>query len=269
MDYFDLHCDTLLKLNKKQTDLAVTQNNGFEKYCQVFSLFIEEDDANPKKTYEELMCTAKEYPFIKLLSLENALPLGKDLSMVNSMAKDGIKSIMLTWNSNNIYAGGAHSNGDLTSLGKELILEMNKNNIALDVSHLNEKSFYSAIKYADIVLASHSNCKCILNHNRNLSDDQIKAIISKNGVIGLNFYPEFLGENVFLKIYQNIIHIINLGGEYNICLGSDFDGAIMDKRLDNILKVKDLYKFLKLKNLSENLLNRVFYSNAERFYSEF
>lgn len=269
MNYFDLHCDTLLKLKNNEKDRAVYKTDCFKSYCQVFSLFIEETDKYPFDTYRELINIAKENKNIKYLSLENAIAIGNDLSRVEILKNDGIKSIMLTWNGENIYAGGALSNGNLTELGKCLIKKMNEQKIALDVSHLNEKSFFEAIKYADIVLASHSNCNGVFNHKRNLSDKQIKAIIQKNGIIGINFYPLFLGGEVFQKIYENIIYILNLKGENNICFGSDFDGAKMDKKLRNIEQVKDLYKFLKNQGLSKELLNRIFYENAKNFYRNF
>lgn len=266
MKYFDLHCDTLTKLFLNKKDLAVFPNSCFEEYRQVFAIFIEEDDKTPYLTYKNMVKIPKKQGVAKLLSLENALPIENDLSRIEEIKNDGVRSVMLTWNNQNKYAGGAYSDGDVTEFGKQVIKEMNKNNIALDVSHLNEKSFFTALSLSEKVLASHSNCKAIKPHIRNLSDEQIRAIIKRNGIIGINFYPEFLGDDMFHKIYLNICHISELGGEKNICIGSDFDGALMDNRLDNVEKVPDLYEYLKLKNLSEKFLTDVFYNNANAFY---
>lgn len=269
MKYFDLHCDTLLKLKENSKDLSVFKTNCFSEYRQVFSLFINGNDQSPYLTYKQLLNIACKMGNNKYLSLENALPVENNLSRISEFKNDGIKSIMLTWNSQNQYAGGAFSNGNLTELGKKVILKMNQNNIALDVSHLNEQSFFEAVKYADIVLASHSNCKGVFNHKRNLSNDQIKTLISKNGVIGLNYYPKFLNGDVFEKIYENIVYILNLGGENCICFGSDFDGAEMSEKLSNVEQVTDLYKFLLKKGLNNSLLEKLFYNNAKKFYGSF
>lgn len=269
MNYFDLHCDTLIKLNKNFTDLAVFQNNLFENYCQVFSVFIEDSDKTPFKTYKSLIKTAKKYNINGILSLENATLLQTNLYRIRRLKKDGIKSVMLTWNGKNKLAGGALSSGELTKKGRKAVKMLNKYNIAVDLSHLNEKSFYSVLSHAKRVLASHSNCKSILDNPRNLTDDQIKAIINKKGVIGLNFYPAFLGDDVFLKIYENIIHIISLGGENAVSLGSDFDGAEMAPELDSIIKVKTLYNYLLKKGIEKKQLDKVFYLNAFNFYNSF
>lgn len=145
---------------------------------------------------------------------------------------------------------------------------MNNLKIGCDLSHINEKSFYSAIEYAAFPLATHSNSKKICNHKRNLTDEQIKLICEKGGIIGFCFYPKFLGGDVFEKLYENIFHIADMGFENHIAIGSDFDGAEMDKKLGKIEKVPDLYTFLKAKGLSDSLLHKIFYENANNYIAK-
>ena len=134
--------------------------------------------------------------------------------------------------------------------------------MAVDLSHLNDKSFFEVIDRAEKPIASHSNCRSVCDISRNLSDEQIKLICEKGGVIGLNFYPLFLGGNVFEKIYENIAHLLYLGYENIIAVGSDFDGAVMASELCDITKIFDLYVFLEQKGLDNSLLDKIFYKNA-------
>lgn len=265
---FDLHCDTLTKLKEKDKNLAVFKQEKFI-HRQVFSVFIEDTARYPFKKFLSLLSAARKFCKGEILSLENGGFLAKYPFALNFFKYLNIKSVMLTWNGENALAGGVDSNKDLSEKGKKIIKKLNKNKIALDLSHLNEKSFYSAAKRANVILASHSNCFAVCPHKRNLKDDQIKMIIQKNGIIGINFYPPFLGEDVFGEIYRNIVHILSLGGENAVALGSDFDGALMGDELNSIEKLPDLYEFLKNKGIKKRLLDKIFYYNAYNFYNGF
>ena len=100
---------------------------------------------------------------------------------------------------------------------------------------------------------------------RNLTDDKLQLIAEKGGIIGLCFYPEFLGGDVFFKLYENIYHMLKLGLENNIAIGSDFDGAKMDKKLSDVTKIPELYRNLKEKGISEDILDKIFYKNFQNF----
>lgn len=107
--------------------------------------------------------------------------------------------------------------------------ELEKNRIVIDVSHLNTLGFWDLCEIAERpFLATHSNCFEICPHKRNLDDLQIREIIRRKGLIGINFYPIFInGESdaSFQEIRRHIRHILSLGGEDVIAVGSDFDGA--------------------------------------------
>ena len=142
-----------------------------------------------------------------------------------------LRMIALTWNYDNQIGTPAKIDAEtgLKPFGKMLLKEMDARGIYADVSHLNERGFWDV--YENMALppiASHSNCKSLCSSYRNLKDDQIDAIISKNGYIGINFYPHFLkdgGENTTMHdVIRHIDYIASRGGVHVIGLGSDYDG---------------------------------------------
>ena len=173
----------------------------------------------------------------------------------------------LTWNGENDLASGVNAEGGLKTFGRQVLKEMARYNMTLDVSHLNERGFYEACLIDSIkIVASHSNCYDICNHRRNLKRWQIKEIISRGGLIGLNFYPPFLGTgqiDVYGKIRDNIEYLLSLGGEKAIAFGGDFDGAEMSPKLSGIEKIGELYEYLLSEGLSKRVVERAFFRNYE------
>lgn len=279
MRFFDLHSDTpYLCFNKNipfnDFRLAVTPDKAdfLSEWHQCFAIFVADDTKKPYNYYKTLLHNFKNQTY-KLkkpkiyFTLEGA-SLIDDLPMVHELKSDGIRAVTLTWNGENKIAGGIKSSKGLTNFGREVIDELNKHKICVDLSHLNKKSFFEALYKARYPFASHSNCAEVSPHQRNISDEQIKAIAERQGVIGLCFYPEFLGEDIFLSVYKNICHLCDMGFEDNISIGSDFDGAIMDKSLDGIDKIPALYRFLEAKGLSARLLDKIFFANALKFFDK-
>ena len=165
-----------------------------------------------------------------MLSLEGADALQGDVMNLRILYRLGLRALGFTWNHRNEAADGVEepNPGGLSQFGRQLLVEANRLRILLDVSHLSEKGFWDVMELSETpAFASHSNCKTIYNHRRNLSDDQIKAIILKGGVIGLTFVPYFIrkGEKVRTKdLLRHLDHVLSLGGEDHIAFGSDFDG---------------------------------------------
>ena len=278
MNFFDLHSDTPFECFMKKQDfmennLAVSGEFGgcFDNWFQTFAFFIRDDLENPynfyKKMYSDFSEKLKNRPpnLKPIFAVEGGAVLEDDSDCLFELKKDGIKFLTLTWNGENLIAGGMNSNKGLNDFGKEVINKMNSLKIGCDLSHLNKKSFYSALEYAEFPLATHSNCSVICEHPRNLDETQIKLICERKGVMGLCFYPLFLGGCVFEKIYENIFYLCDKGYENNIAIGSDFDGAEMSSELDNISKIPHLYGFLEQRGISKDILNKIFYENAYNF----
>lgn len=282
MNFFDLHCDTAYKCycgNLLFTDnaLAVTPQKAvtFEKWYQCFAIFIEDGTKNPfeyyKNVFKNFYLHLKNKPdnLTPILMVEGGLLIENDLSRVESMYNDGIMALTLTWNGENQIAGGAYSDAGLKDFGKQVIYELNRFKILTDLSHLNKKSFYDCLELCDYPIVTHSALEAINIHKRNIDDNQLKLLVQKQGVFGLCFYPEFLGDgDVFENIYKNIFHILDLGYEDNLCIGSDFDGADMSEKLYDLSAVPHLYKYLKSRNINENIMNKIFFKNAYKYLSK-
>ena len=281
MKYFDLHCDTPYECYTKNQEFYVNQlavsgkmGEGFDEWAQTFAVWIKDDIKNPFLLYKNILkdfklkLLGKPQNLKAVFAVEGGAVLENDSDRIFELKADGIKFLTLTWNGENNIAGGVHTDKGLTDFGKSVIEKMNRIKIGCDVSHLNKKSFFAAVEKADFPLATHSNSENICSHPRNLSDEQIKLLCEKGGIMGLCFYPDFLGQSVMQKIYENIYHIADMGYQDNIAVGSDFDGGKMDKSLDNISKVPDLYFFSVKKGLDKSLLNKIFYENANNYIAK-
>jgi membrane dipeptidase len=166
-----------------------------------------------------------------LLWLEGGHALEEDISHLQMLHQRGVKGIGLTWNFRNAWADGCHepNPGGLSQKGRQLVEEMNRLGMIVDVSHLAEKGFWDVMERASTsVIATHSNARNICNHPRNLSDEQIRAIALRNGLIGLTFVPMFTREDsspvAIDDLLRHVEHVCSLAGADHVAFGSDFDG---------------------------------------------
>lgn len=167
--------------------------------------------------------------FYIFLGMEGLSGIGNDLCKIDMLYEIGVRHIMLTWNEENVFAtgtGGDEKRG-LTDLGKKAVYMIENKGILLDVSHLNDKSFWGVVDIATKPLvASHSNSRKLCNHIRNLSDEQMLAIRDTGGVIGINSYNKFVSE--FEKkrnidgFIEHIQYISDKIGIEHVGLGFDF-----------------------------------------------
>ncbi|GAX91796.1 dipeptidase [Effusibacillus lacus] len=164
-----------------------------------------------------------------LLSIEGGDFLTGDLRHLRILYSLGVRAMGLTWNFRNSIASGVGEKIDngLTPFGREVVLEMNRLGMLVDVSHLAPQGFWNVLEITQKpVIASHSNAKSVCPHKRNLDDSQIKGISECGGVVGVTFVPYFIGEgDVGIDdLLRHMDHIIELAGDNHIGLGSDFDG---------------------------------------------
>ncbi|MBC2723082.1 dipeptidase [Desulfosporosinus sp.] len=166
-----------------------------------------------------------------LLSVEGGEILGQNLFMLDIIYQLGVRALGLTWNQRNALADGvgeADTRSRLTNLGQEVVLRMNTLGMLIDVSHLNEEGFWHVLDLSKApVAATHSCAKALCNHPRNLSDEQLRTLAKHKGVVGVNFYPQFLKESgpaTREDVVRHICHIAEIAGVETVGLGSDFDG---------------------------------------------
>ncbi len=299
MKFFDLHCDTIgecsnnnfsLRNNKLHIDLERAKD--FESYTQVFAIWISDELRNALAVeyfnkavdyfYKEIEKNKdlisvygdnKKTPIKAILAVEGASACGGTIEGLHHLYDKGVRLITLTWNAKNEIGSGAFSEGGLTPFGEEFIKVAESLGITLDVSHLNRQSFY---EFAEIsrkpFIASHSNANIVKNefaNKRNLDKEQIEIIKERNGLIGLNLCRDFIeDENAegIDALQRQIEHFLSLGCENIIAFGSDFDGCPVHNDLDGIEKIPSVYNSLKEKGISENILKKLFFENAEKFF---
>lgn len=170
----------------------------------------------------------KEDEYGAVLTLEGADAIGNDLMKLRTLFRLGVLSVGLVWNNANLVADGVgETRGTgLSELGLQVVEECNKHDVLIDVSHLNVHGFEDVIEKGKHVFASHSNSRTIMDHPRNLYDEQIIKLVQKGGMVNIVFCPAFVGEGdlVIDDLLTHIDKIRELGAEKHIGLGSDFDG---------------------------------------------
>lgn len=294
MGMVDGHCDTVVKAFERNVPLF--ENNGhvdlkrlleFGSPVQFFAVWLEksyypislrqtlkyidyyyqelkenEGCIGHVNTFADILKNKEQGKISGLLSIEGGEALEGELSTLRMLYTLGVRAMGLTWNYRNQLADGVgelETGGGLTRFGKEVVKEMNRLGMVVDVSHLSETGFWDVDGIATKpYIASHSNAKSICDAPRNLSDDQIRAISSRGGVIGINLYSGFLtnGKEAHMQdILAHIHHIIQIGGDQCLGLGCDFDG--IDAMPIEIKDVSDI------KRLLETVSQQFGYETAE------
>ncbi len=262
MKIFDAHCDVLMKmLMEPKIDfidgsyLHVTKS-GMKKagvMVQVFAIYVPEA-IHPSMRFEAALTMVELFferiikeaglTFIgkkedlralnkgemgAILALEGCDCIEMDLLRLRTLLRLGVSSVGLTWNHANALADGAleERQGGLTRFGKEVVSLLKERGCWCDVSHLSEAGFWDCLELHNRIIASHSNCQSIVPHPRNLTDEQLEALIGHDGQIGITFVPEFLateGTATISDVLHHVDHVCSLGGKKHIGFGSDFDG---------------------------------------------
>ena len=278
MDFFDLHCDTAYEcfvkkkeFNKNNLSVSAQKGKCFDNWYQTFAFWIRDDLENAwdfyLKMYADFDEKIKNPPknLTPIFSVEGGALIEEKIERLSILKEQGIRFITLTWNGENKIAGGCETDKGLTDFGVEVIREMNRLGLVCDLSHINKKSFYSAVEIAEKPIVTHSNLKCVCSHKRNLDNEQVKLIAQKGGLIGLTFYKKFLGENFYENLYKNIYLLSEMGFENNIAIGTDFDGAVMPKEVKDITYIQGVYLKLNQMGIEKTVLDKIFYKNALKY----
>lgn len=307
----DAHCDTVLRIIRSNFLLAKEHGDGHVDLprlkrggvdLQFFALYIEPSykfERSVKRTLqlldafygqyecnrdtmllvrstEDIYRAKQEGKLAALLSIEGGEALEGDLGVLRILYRLGVRAIGLTWNERNQIADGVgekSAGGGLTDFGREVVREMNSLGMVIDVSHLSEKGFWDCIDVSCVpVIASHSNARSQCDHVRNLTDDQIKALAARGGVMGINLSSDFLvaeGQASIDDVVRHIDHIVALVGLEHVGLGADYDGiTVPPVGLEDVGKLPALTLALLERGFSEEAIRGFLGENFMRVLQE-
>jgi len=224
-----------------------------------------------------------------IIGFEGGEAIGGDLRRLRVFHRLGLRRLTLTWNNRNLIADGVRwqrSKSGLTEFGVDVVKECNRLGIMVDISHITDPGFWDALEISkDPIIASHSNCRTLCSSMRNLTDEMIKALADKGGVMGVNYVPFFLKDIDFSKVsagdkdeqkkvdsvtvetvVDHIDHIVEIIGNVDhVGLGSDFDGVPMiAKGLKDVSKLPNLTKSLVSRGYSDQDIEKILGGNFLR-----
>ena len=310
MKFIDLHCDTAgrifyenLHLDKSICKVDIEKlkkgnclgqvfaifvdqklnSDPYDEFTKIYDRFIKELNYNNSdivlvRNLDELAKAESQNKIGAFLSIEEGEVVKGKVKKLQEVYNKGVRILTITWNYKNKLGYPnyqfKYKDKGLTEKGREIVCECEKLGILPDASHLSDGGFYDLLDICSKpFIASHSNSRSITNHPRNLTDNMIKALGNKGGVMGLNFCSDFLKESggkiAFLEeIAVHAEHIKNVGGADVLCIGSDFDGILNEVEIEDSSQFDKLYNILKKHNFTDREIEKVFYDNVKRVFKE-
>ena len=298
---FDGHCDTIWRFGTEGNTDELRRSTGhldlervegvYGPYAQFFTLDSNKTDVFSRwerflegkerfysevaknsdrimacRTAQDAQKAAEQGKIAAFMAVEGAEMLDCDMDKLEEAWRCGVRAVNVTWNRANALSGSNKEQPEqgLTERGKCFVRKMRELGILVDVSHLSDPGFWDIMECSPgPVIATHSNSRSVYHHARNLTDDQILAVIRTGGVIGLNLYAGFLGVSPDVDtVIAHLDHMWELGGEDTVALGGDWDGANpLAKGFEDVLGWKYLYEELLCRGYPESLLYKLFYAN--------
>lgn len=307
MHIIDWHCDTILKLWRSEGKEALAENHlsiDLEKLraghslAQFFAVFIDlKEHPQPfaafhamtdlfqqeltknsgqislARSMAELQANRDAGRLSAFLTLEEGGALEGRMENLYQAHERGVRLITLTWNYPNEIGypnhEWTHQHQGLTGFGRDLVAEMNRLGMIVDVSHLSDQGFYDVAQFSDRpFVASHSNARTITGHSRNLTDEMIRLLAEKGGITGLNFCHAFLGDDPDTSRIQDMVrhirHIVKVGGIEAMALGTDFDGIKSQLEIEHMGQIGKLLQALEQSGFTGGEIERICWRNAWR-----
>lgn len=247
---------TLCLLDKYNQEIKKLHENGID----VLQVLTAEDAGNVLK-----------HKAATLLAIEEGGAIDGSLEALRCLYELGVRAMTLTWSNRNDIADGINeeaTGSGLTLFGKQVVAEMNRLGMLVDVSHISTAGFWSVIETSTKpIIATHSNAKSLCSHPRNLNDEQIKALAQNGGLAGITFAGQFLEEDwrnaCIESVYKHIDYMLNLiGNDDHIGFGSDFDGISHPPyNIQGVQDYKPLIEYLS-KYYSEETINKITHQNV-------
>lgn len=281
MIYFDLHCDTATMMYRMKSDFS--DNNLhinekglglFEKCYQCFAVFTDDKvKTDGMDFFKNVMdyvrpIFEKQGNLFPVFTTEGGHVIEGNLDNLLILKEYGIEIFGLSWNGENALATGAlcDNKKGLSDLGKECLRHLAELDIYPDISHLSDRGIYDVMKYYDKpFIATHSNSRKVHDHLRNQTDEQLKEIFKRGGLVGLNLYPPTISEQATIgDLMNHVEHMLELGGENSICLGCDWDGTTLPSGIKGIQNIFDITAELNKLHTKE-ITDKIIYKNAYNF----
>lgn len=247
---------TLCLLDKYNQEIKKLHENGID----VLQVRTAEDAGNVLK-----------HKAATLLAIEEGGAIDGSLEALRCLYELGVRAMTLTWSNRNDIADGINeeaTGSGLTVFGKQVVAEMNRLGMLVDVSHISTAGFWSVIETSTKpIIATHSNAKSLCSHPRNLNDEQIKALAQNGGLAGITFAGQFLEEDwrnaCIESVYKHIDYMLNLiGNDDHIGFGSDFDGISHPPyNIQGVQDYKPLIEYLS-KYYSDETINKITHQNV-------
>lgn len=247
---------TLCLLDKYNQEIKKLHENGID----VLQVRTAEDAGNVLK-----------HKAATLLAIEEGGAIDGSLEALRCLYELGVRAMTLTWSNRNDIADGINeeaTGSGLTLFGKQVVAEMNRLGMLVDVSHISTTGFWSVIETSTKpIIATHSNAKSLCSHPRNLNDEQIKALAQNGGLAGITFAGQFLEEDwrnaCIESVYKHIDYMLNLiGNDDHIGFGSDFDGISHPPyNIQGVQDYKPLIEYLS-KYYSDETINKITHQNV-------
>ena len=249
------------------------------------------DDLFQVKSAEDIRALHRNGKIGAMLTIEEGAVCMDDPRILRDLYRLGVRMMTLTWNYENGLAASNAVPGDainvwpceavtdrgLTPKGIEFLEEMESLHMILDVSHLSDGGFLDVVRYAKRpFVASHSDSRAVCGHVRNLTDEMVRAMGERGGLIGLNYCASFLDPSmdrtkVISRVRDMAVHakhLMNTGGEDILALGSDFDGIEGELEITGAQDLPKLADGLIKEGLTHRQVEKIFWQNAERFFAE-
>lgn len=279
----------------------------WERVCGLRALYAEEMEANadliaPVLKFSDIAANEAAGKMSALLTVEEGAVCKGEPEKLRALYEMGVRMLTLTWNFPNElgepnldrellkeyrrrkdqasferFFHTPNLKGGLTEQGRAFVTEMEELGMIPDVSHLSDRGFYDVLETAKKpFVASHSNAREICPCVRNLTDDMIRKLAERGGVMGLNFCADFLEEKpvgepnpgTIAAVVRHAEHIVNVGGIEVLGLGSDFDGIDTHEELEGAQGMEKLSVALKKAGFTESRLDKIFRDNVLRVYRD-
>ncbi len=257
-------------------------------------------------TARDVRAAHRENKIAVLIGVEGGHMINNDLDVLREYARLGARYLTLTHTVNVGWADSSSqaptANG-LTPFGRSVVRELNRLGVLVDVSHVSDKTFWDALEASQApVIASHSSCRALCGHPRNMTDDMIKALAAKGGVIQINYMDGYIDDGLYQaevaleprfpgpenegrrwtearaafrqmtpprvvsweRILDHIDHAVSLVGPEHVGLGSDFDGATMPQGMEDCSQLPKITQGLLARGYKEPAIRKILGENTLR-----